>query len=350
MLASAQVTGFRGFRELRLDGLARVNLLVGRNNTGKSSVLEAIEILMSGGTAEALWRVASRRNERAHSEERVTAIVCHMFHGHHLTLGARFDLRGQGQPQAECTFEVVEAAQGQLALDSSEAVPELALRATSSFMRSQPLVALSGADGALPTTRPRMVIEGLPRVLFLPTGAVDDSFVQRLWDAVVLTPDEERVVAAMRIIEPRIEGLAFLSGTGLRFSPSAVVRLRGVAQRVPLGTMGDGVKRLLALALALTRAVGGFLLVDEIDTSLHHSVMTPMWRLVLETAKRLDVQVFATSHSHDGLRALAAVCADSPELRGDVAVHRIDKGREEVVRYSGEELEVVIEHDLEIRG
>ena len=52
--------------------------------------------------------------------------------------------------------------------------------------------------------------------------------------------------------------------------------------------------RMLGLALALANAKGGVLLVDEIDTGLHYSIMGDMWRMVGKLAATLDVQVFAT--------------------------------------------------------
>lgn len=354
MLTSLEVRGFRGFHRLRLDGLRRVNLLVGRNNTGKSSVLEAVEILMSGGTAEALWTVASRRKERAFVDERAWPTICHLFYGHHIEVGAKFSLASEGSWDANCAFEIAEISQPTLSLfETQDMMPDWVLRAESSFTPGLPEIPIRGPEGVLAPPRGRYrapSIDGLPPVQFVTTAPVDESGIRGLWDALVLMPDEARIIEAMQIVEPSIRGLAFVGGGSAGMPSGAVLRLEGLERRVPLGTMGDGVKRLLALSLALVRSAGGFLLVDEIETSLHHSVLPSMWRLVLETASRLGIQIFATSHSHDCLAALEKVCRDRSEFCDDVAVLRIERDRETAVRYGGDELEVVIEQELEIRG
>lgn len=113
--------------------------------------------------------------------------------------------------------------------------------------------------------------------------------------------------------------------------------------------MGDGIKRLLVLSVNLVTSSGGCVLMDEIDTGLHYSVMAKMWKLLVETARRLDVQVLASTHSLDCLQALAHVCREDPQLSGEVAVHRIENDRADSTRYSADELAVVVGHELEIR-
>lgn len=135
-----------------------------------------------------------------------------------------------------------------------------------------------------------------PIAWFLGTEGGDLRVLQQIWDRLVLGPEEEKVISAMRIIEPTIERLAFAS-TGRMGESVAFIKLTGEDQRLPLGSLGDGIKRLLAQAIYMARAAGGVLLIDEIDTGLHYSAMESMWRFVIESARRLDVQVFATSHS-----------------------------------------------------
>ena len=86
-----------------------------------------------------------------------------------------------------------------------------------------------------------------------------------------------------------------------------MLKLHGVADRVPIGSMGDGMWRMLGLALSIANAKGGVLLVDEIDTGLHYSVMEGMWRMLGKAAAAGSVQVFATTHSRDCYESLAAI-------------------------------------------
>ena len=80
--------------------------------------------------------------------------------------------------------------------------------------------------------------------------------------------------------------------------------------------MGDGMWRIMAMAISLAQCKDGFLLIDEIDTGLHYSVMTDMWKLIYRSALDLSVQVFASTHSNDCIRSLAEFCLRiAPQLK-----------------------------------
>ncbi|WP_235879601.1 AAA family ATPase [Polyangium aurulentum] len=185
-------------------------------------------------------------------------------------------------------------------------------------------------------------------IQFLANEVLDPNQLGKLWDEIVLTPEEGRAVEALQVVEPSIERIAVgHGGDGSKYS--FFLKLAGSSERVPLGSMGDGTKRLLALALHLARASGGVLLVDEIDTGLHYSVMLRMWRLVIETARRLGVQVFATTHSLDCINALAELCERSPDLGREILLHRIEPGQETAMTYTAEELRIAAEQHMEVR-
>src|SRR5262249_34321718 len=63
VLHELSVQKFRGLRDFTMSGLGRVNLLVGANNCGKTTVLEALHILLRAGDPWALWSALSRRGE-----------------------------------------------------------------------------------------------------------------------------------------------------------------------------------------------------------------------------------------------------------------------------------------------
>ena len=73
-----------------------------------------------------------------------------------------------------------------------------------------------------------------------------------------------------------------------------------------LRSLGDGAVRLFGVALALANSQGGFLLIDEAENGIHHTIQRDFWRMVLLTAQENNVQVFATTHSlglRGGIRA-----------------------------------------------
>ena len=164
----------------------------------------------------------------------------------------------------------------------------------------------------------------------------------------VLTPEEDTLLGALRMIEPGIERIATIGAARRRLGgyPRGGVAVKLAGQRVPIGSLGDGIWRLLGIALALVRARGGVLLVDEIDTGLHYSVLEKMWRLVHETANRLDVQVFATTHSRDCYESLAAIAHPGGH---DVTIQRIERGKPVAVAFSEAEIVQAAKRGIEVR-
>ena len=345
MITDLTVSGYRSFPKLRVDRLTRVNLFVGTNNAGKTSLLEAVE-LVATGTVEGLIRNAIRRGERLfpspeEKDEFTRHVVdpSHLFHGHTLKTGTSFSIKGQG--------EIFRWVRGKvdIAVSAEGPIPNLCLQSHVTSEDSVERLTISPSGGVLP---PRYRPDTSPRVNFLDIEATSATRLSQLWDSIVLTPEEDRVAAALRIIEPRLERIAFVGENG-KVSRGIFLKLSGSDHRLPLGSLGDGLKRLLALALHLVSARGGFLLVDEIDTGLHHTVMADMWRLVIQTAIDLNVQVFATTHSLDCVRALAWVCEEHPEFASEATLHRIEKGALQTVAFSIDELTVAAQHHLEVR-
>ncbi len=106
--------------------------------------------------------------------------------------------------------------------------------------------------------------------------------------------------------------------------------------------------RLFGIALALVHAKDGLLLVDEIENGIHYSVQPDLWRLVFEMATRLNVQVFATTHSYDCIKAFEEAARESEEE--GVLVRLARKGDRTLVgEFDERELEIAVEGEIEVR-
>jgi hypothetical protein len=182
-----------------------------------------------------------------------------------------------------------------------------------------------------------------PPVGFVPTGRSVPGDLASLWTKVELTPAEQRTVDALRLIEPRIERIAISESDG------AKVLLRGAMSPVPLGSLGEGVSRILALALHVALTPGGFLLVDEIENGLHWSVMPKIWRFLVAAAIANQTQIFAVTHSKDWLEGLADLHRRNPELAAHVAVHRLQAGQETSIQFDAERIAEYVEMEMEAR-
>ena len=364
-MRTLKLENYRGFEEYELRKLAKVNLLVGPNNCGKTSVLEAVQLLVSGGDPNVLISTSRRRREfgngtgSASSKRRVYP-VRHHFHGHAFGLGTSLAISSDSNGERVRMQIVVPEAKEHLALFESygDGDPGFALKISGSVI---------GSGIHFPVTEDGLVDWGSraawlvsrsmsPRA-FSPTQFVTaESLHARemagIWNEVELQGRELEVVETMRILHEDLDSIRFLAGDGMGHagtSPAIVLGFQAGTPRLPIGSFGDGTRRLLALSLSLVRAAGGYLLVDEIDTGLHWSIVEDMWKLVIETALNSSIQVFATTHSLDCVLGLASLLNACPRFRDAVAIQKIERGIDRSVDFDGEAIVTGVDLGVELR-
>ena len=103
------------------------------------------------------------------------------------------------------------------------------------------------------------------------------------------------------------------------------------------------------MALALANSRDGFLFIDEAENGIHHSIQQGYWRMVLQAAHDNNVQVIATTHSWDCVRAFAQAAAENEDVDGLlIRLERDDAGLH-AIEYSEDRLQRVVQHDNEVR-
>ena len=364
MYSSIRINGYRGLDSFRMERLGRVNLLVGTNNSGKTSILECIELLQSAGSPHVLSAIAGRRGEWGYPTEEETRAsltrqdfldVRHLF--------SNRELPGEIVVEADCipgthlarwndkvVVHTREIGESDLETEEVEEDEQFALHMRWSRAEEE-FKAFITDEGILVVPRrfARSRNGSSPAAQFVTTSGMRAADVVRSYSRFVLTPKDAAITQALRIVEPAVERIApALEERSLsRDAPGGVkVKLHEVVDPVPIGSMGDGMWRMLGLALSISNAAGGVLLVDEIDTGLHYTVMEDMWRMISEQAAALSVQVFATTHSRDCYESLgAAVESDM----GDVTIQRIDRIRGKAVRLANKAVVAAAERNIEVR-
>ncbi|MBO3462982.1 AAA family ATPase [Aetokthonos hydrillicola Thurmond2011] len=363
MLRTLRIENFRCFQAFELQQLGRLNLLVGTNNSGKTSVLEAVQLLNSRFNQEllreSLREVMINRGEYILNDERADyreLDVRHLFYAHEINVGSKFSILGDTYNDTE---QMVVSVEQKRRRDSSfEDLRELVLVIEWSGQKNEPFeLRLSPNEGLrLPLDSIRRFSRdfknSVARTQFVTSSSLTTEKMIELFDQVVLTPEEDLVTEALQTIEPSLERIASVGSDKYRSTPSRsgfVVRLYNGYQRIPIGSMGDGIWRMLGLTLAIVNARNGVLLVDEIDTGLHFSAMSDMWRLIWKIAKRLNVQVFATTHNSDCWTSLAEIAsAESPSEEG-ITIQRIEKGKPNSIVFTERQIVIAAERGIEVR-
>ena len=362
MIRTLRLENYRSFERYEFRDLARVNLLVGPNNCGKTSALEAVHLLVSRGDPRVLTQSASRRGESAagigDDRYRTTQYpIYHQFHGHKIDRGTHFSISSD-DGLGRVRMDIVEAGdgQGQDLFEIADAIQPLALQIRRGVDKSTVLSLTE--DGSLDWRAPGLrhaTIQSSrtsPPSQFVTAESLQAHEMAVLWDQVVVAGRESEVLEAMRILEEDLSSIYFLTGDTTRRtggSPGIVLGFGPGAPRVPIGSHGDGMRRLLALSLALVHTGGGFLLIDEIDTGLHWTVMEEMWKLVVEAAARFSIQVFATTHSFDCIAGLASLLQARPDLADSIAIQKVERDLERSVAFDSDDIVAAADLDIELR-
>lgn len=379
MIPSLRISGFKLFRELELPRLGSLNLLVGKNNTGKSCLLEAVELYASSSPWDIL-RVASRREPDGAKRARIGRYdpfeleeslrpLMNLFHrerGHiirpYIQLmaedpDANLELRCEPFLAEIIEHEAISAEAGKSEPGSRQkhlghllgegftlarGIKKSRFRFLERYLRR------------LPISEEMMKDEGwlhpdVAPVAFLPARGFSVGDAKRLWDKASLADKDELLLDWLRFIEPEVRDLRYLSdsdsGADLPY-----LKINGDRGRTPLSSMGDGLTRLFHIGLAMANASGGILLIDEFENGLHWGVQVQLWKALFEGAAHFGVQVFATTHSNDCIQAFVEA-QRSRLISSDSYVYRLERRGDDIHahEFSPQGLEAAIRQGIEVR-
>ncbi|MGW8257499.1 MAG: AAA family ATPase [Thermoguttaceae bacterium] len=374
MLTRVEIKNYRCFESYEMQDLTQVNLLVGKNNCGKTALLEGIQFLTSGGDPAVLAEIAERRGEiilkrtehPIYPGRDLISDIAHFFSGHAIADNSWFSISGNNSyhPVKVQIFADSKHSPGATGNSGQQSSSDSGLFIKISCQpkseRKEPRFAISregGVDLEVPVSRFRRIVatrksQG-PRVRFVGPDSLNFNDMAEMWNEVTLKGHEIDVAEAMRVLEDGLESVHFLTGIYANtYFPSCagiVVGMKGQEGRIPLGSMGDGMRRLMALATSLAVTKDGCLFVDEIDTGLHYSVMPDMWKMVIAKAAASNTQVFATTHSWDCIDGLARLCQKEPDLKSKVAIHKIDRAIPHSIPFAGESIVRMAKADIDPR-
>ena len=335
------ITRFRRFRDLQVSGLKRVNLFAGPNNSGKTTLLEAVHLLASQNDIDELLRVICRRGkviddppalwigEQIEPEVRIA--------GRFDSLSdnvAQITIRNEqnGDELDDKTFYVtsleVEAKYGQ---HEQSAVTHL-------FQHRERI------------TRLQSVAVLCPVVFSSPFVQHDTEFLVDLFNRSVEAGTKDEVVQFIRErLDPGFHNVDAAPGHG----SSQFTRFRVTHSNFELAPdltqFGEGAQRIFHIGLLFAYARGGIVLIDEFENAIHYTLLRPFTRLVQELAKKFDVQVFLTSHSKECIDAFV----QNDFMLDEVSVYaiRTEQGRPVAHHYEGSRLERLLDiADVDLRG
>lgn len=374
MLESFQINNFRLFRHLEIKRLGRVNLIVGMNNAGKSTFLEAIELYASNASLMTLLEIVESRQgawvseAQPYSQNFLGHPIRHLFFDHKLPeIGAEGIVLGevfsnskihigvaayQNKYDDKGVMRIIRIKDDQMQEDLSNIEIVLVVEENEKTRRIFRLDReLREVKRISRVSYERQDSEFKYIWQFVSTENMPNRKLAALWDLTSLTDLESEVISALKLIEPRVSGIAFVEDISKGRSGDnriPLVKINGIDEPLPLKSMGDGMNRLFQLMVALVNAKNGILLIDEFENGLHWKVQPKVWDIIFNFSERLNVQVFATTHSRDCIQGFDSTWNKYPSLG---AFFRLES-KDHLIKateYTSETLTDAIETDVEIR-
>ena len=348
MLNSLLIDNYKNIRHLLIPKLGRVNLIWGKNNVGKSTLLEAVSIYASNGRASQLYEILKMRGEDLYAFGYRDAITADDELNAFLPLVSDYKksiLETDGLMVGEneknlIVIKLVRVSRVRKVLggkkktirvvSSIDAPPEdnvisqnFGIQMTNQAKQLNYVIDLDGHGiQDLDLFDPDEMPINVP-FKYISSKGNQGVGIDKLWASVSMSENEDYVIKALQIIEPRIKRFNILTSDRPSSEQGFIpfVLLEGENNRVRLSSMGDGINRILSIILSLINCKGGVFLLDEFENGLHYSVQSKLWDIIFELAKNLDIQVFVTTHSNDCINSFAR----SPMSKDGLAI-RLDLG------------------------
>jgi AAA15 family ATPase/GTPase len=371
MLRSLEIKNFRQLNSFQVPRLGQVNLIVGKNSIGKSTVLEALRIYAGNAQRGLLEEIAAEHDEKFPFED--------------FFAGRQFPQNEEdGIGIGEIGVKQLRIEYGFL-YETEEVITNESTRETSTRIRRQRISPVDPVNRETGIIRPALFVSNdahstffmldevknqfkinfteitsITPCSFIPTQLVSFDELADEWDKIVFTEHQEVVKEALKIISKEFEDLTFvrndehIPAMHRDFRRSAKVKMSDTPRPVPLNSLGDGMLRVLQLVLKVFSAKDGFLLIDEFENGLHFSVQKKVWSLLFEQAKKLNIQIFATTHSWDCIESFAKVAIARQDVEGvlfrvGTSVRDSDRGRVIATVFDEQALFNITQADVEVR-
>ncbi len=348
MFNSLQIDNLRGVKHAELKDFARVNLLFGKNNCGKSTVLEALFLISGQSNPTLPLTINALRNHNAFAERDLVTEF------YNLDAHNKIVIAVKGDQDRWLEITQIVSNSNTVTLDSlvkgdtAKTGKHYGLKLNYSIgnrekIYSSQIIIKEGDEENGRISIDERYSETIYSQ-YIPSGGSQSSMYEE-FARIVANKKEGAVLEALRRIDPTIKDIQLVG--------EEILVDIGAPRRLPINMVGDGLRKLLRIIVSIHRCRDGILLIDEIDNGLHFSAMKVLWEVILDASVENNVQLFATTHNIDSLKGLNLTLSQ-PEwgsLKSEVCAFKLIKkdGNVSAIRYDYPSFNYSINQELEVR-
>ena len=304
--SSVEVVSYRRLQGLRVGKLARVNLFAGLNNSGKTSLLEAIYLLCKQNDFNGIVDVTRYRGKVAEDQ------LASQWFANQLT--EAIAVKGVFDGQA-CTVEIKPFKEENSGIDQAHYLKSVDISTQFGTYKLESLTRVF--QGSARETQAD-TIKLLANVVYSsPFFLNEPQHYTAFYHKSVQSKLLPQVIEFIRAeIVPEIKDIRLVDEFQ-RF----LVDDASLAEAMDLASYGEGLQRIFFLSLLFASAQNGVLLIDEIENAIHTDLIDSFAKFLHALAKEFNVQAFLTSHSKECIDSFAR---NMPACSlGDFAFHAI---------------------------
>ncbi|MEG4245167.1 AAA family ATPase [Microcoleus sp. MON2_D6] len=337
MLKEIEIQNFRCFEQIKISGFERVNLIGGKNNAGKTALLEAIFLNFAPDVSSIVMLRELRRESSAALDAMPDRAWNNLFYAL-----KKEDKTIVIQGKNDNSNDNIERVEIQIEINLRDS--DLIIKTIKGEKKINELVESVTYRSSISNTNFLVYeIPIVPPFIRIPGRKLIESF-----DHARLDDKDSEVLKAFQIIDPTIESVeSFSIG-----EPTLYLRRKG-EKRLPLSLFGDAMNRVAYIILKLVNNKHKILLIDEIENGIHYTNQRNFWRILFRLAVELDTQIFATTHSLEMLQAFADVGLE-PNQECSSAYFELAKKPKTAqiigIRRDLETLNYALEHQKGVRG
>jgi len=312
LINKLQIERFRGVRDLSIDRLSQINLIVGDNNCGKTSLLEAIHLLRAPGSLANIYTIVKLREALLGLKVNSVydSFVC-MFPKDEDVLKIQLSCEYDGNSFSYVLF----GEESREILDINE-LPKIVRRefyetegeTETDVFNGQIVYTINGQTSSESIRLNRLsrrtgTLLGTNELIKIRYAAPYEHLKGNSLRQIVKDDRlKKSCLRALRLFDADIEDVKIVPSDVSPYWVEYLAHKR--LGSMPLSTYGDGIKKILFLSNAIAESANGVLLIDEIETSIHKQYYDPIFRYLVNACKEFNVQAFIATHSLEAVDGL----------------------------------------------